>query len=170
MSNLKNPIGIINPQALQKKECFLFDINFEMIGDQFDKVFVTRSHIIFWCDNYNIFTKQRCHTQEEFPISALPWFIDTIEHEYWNIVGVKEPKPKTLCEITTIDGEEIGISAMAHCCAENLAGYSFWNKSRINHITELPPQSWQIPKYMLKEGVLDQLKQASTRLGLKDYS
>lgn len=61
---------------------------------------------------------------------------------------------------TLVDGEQIGINPMLHCCAENVFGYNIWNSSRNNHITQTPPQACNIPRYMLQdEGVIEQLQQ-----------
>lgn len=144
-----------------------------MFKDQDNRIFSTDTHIIFWCESYNIFSKRRERSQEEFPLLSLPWFIDTLENDFWNIHNIKKQKnkkTKNIAEQSFINSEEVGMNSVQHCCAENLFGYSFWNKNRACHITGRPPQDWYIPKYMLEEGILDQLKKASTKLGLKDYS
>jgi len=56
------------------------------------------------------------------------------------------------------DGETIGINAVMHCCAENMPGYAIKNRNRACHVTDTTPQEWEIPSYMLKEGLLDELK------------
>jgi hypothetical protein len=47
---------------------------------------------------------------------------------------------------------------MAHCCAENMPGFNIWNANRASYISQIPPQQWDIPRYMLLEqGLLAQL-------------
>jgi len=53
---------------------------------------------------------------------------------------------------------------VAHCCAENLPGFNIWNASRASYISEIPPQQWGIPRYMLLEqGLLAQLKELADK-------
>ena len=170
MVDIKKSLDIINFDNLQNDELFLLDIPYEMFENDIIKLFKKNNHLVFWCDFYDIFDKCRMQTQEEFPLMALPWFIDTIEEQYWNYKPNKVRKPGDISESITIDGETIGISPMIHCCAENLPGYSFWNKNRKSHLSGITPQDTHIPKYMLKEWLLDDLKRISTELGLKSYT
>ena len=141
-------------EDLPKNAKVLFDVDYPMFPDQSSKVILLEDYLIFWTEFTSIIKPEKKVTQEEYPISAIPWFVKTIEENYWGDGGDKT----TTSEQTVINGETIGISSMRHCCAENLPGYNFWNKSRKDHITNLKPQEWDIPKYMLKEGLLDQLK------------
>ena len=47
---------------------------------------------------------------------------------------------------------------MVHCCAENVPGLNIWNGNRKDYISESTPQEWDIPLYMLKDGLLAELK------------
>jgi len=169
MTDIKKPLGIIDPNKLQYDEEFLLDIPYEMFDDDVIKLFRKNNYLIFWCDYYCIFDKQRDQTQEEFPLTALPWFIDTIEEQFWNYKPKPTDKPGDVSNCIVINGETVGINPMRHCCAENLPGYSFWNKNRQGYITDMTPQEREIPKYMLKEWLLNDLKRISTKLGLKKY-
>ena len=91
----------------------------------------------------------KCHSQDEFPFASIPWFIDTIENKFWKHQAGPNAQPGEVNATTVIDDEKMGINLMRHCCAENLFGYSFWNASRKNYVTDLTPQDWQIPRYML---------------------
>lgn len=170
MKEIKKPLGIIDPNKLQYDEEFLLDIPYEMFEDKEIKLFKKNNHLVFLCDFYGIFSKERRQTQEEFPLKALPWFIDTIEEQFWNYKPNPTERPGDVSISIVIDGETIGINPMRHCCAENLPGYSFWNKNRLDHISNIAPQEREIPKYMLKNGLLDEFKRISTMLGLKKYS
>ena len=170
MKNIKQPLTIINANNLQEDERFLFDIIYDMSKDETNKLFTKGNYLIFWCDFKSLFSNKRKQTQEEFPLKALPWFIDTIEQQYWNYKPKATDKPGDVSELFELDGETIGINPVRHCCAENLPGYSFWNKNRKSHISDTTPQQRYIPKFMLEEGLLDEFKRISTDLGLKDYS
>ena len=167
---INKALGIIDPSKLDKNEKFLLDIPYEMFTDKKIKLFVKENYLVFWCEYYSVFSKRIARTQEEFPLMALPWFIDTIEHEYLDYKPRADDKPGDLSEGIIIDGESVGISPMHHCCAENLPGYSFWNKNRRNYISNSAPQKREIPKYMLKDGLLDEFKRISSDLGLKQYT
>lgn len=169
MTHIKKPLGIIDPSNLQDDETFLLEIPYDMFEDKSIKLFSKKNHLVFWCDFYCIFDKKRSQTQEEFPLAALPWFIDTIEERFWNYKPRSTEKPGDVSEDITVDGETIGINPMRHCCAENLPGYSFWNRNRESYISNTTPQNRHIPKYMLKDWLLEDLKCISSELGLKTY-
>lgn len=59
------------------------------------------------------------------------------------------------------DGETIGINAMVHCCAENLPGLNIWNGNRKSYISNMTPQKWDIPNYMLKDGLFRRVEKNS---------
>lgn len=169
MPIIKKQLGVIDLTILKEGEEFLLDINYEMFPDKEIKIFKKDKHLVFWCDYYGLFSKRRRQTQEEYPLMALPWFIDTIENDFWSAKPQSTDKPGEVSSTICIDNETIGINPMRHCCAENLSGYSFWNKSRYDYITNTAPQEREIPKYMLKDGLLDEFKRISTELGLKAY-
>ncbi|GAB1261893.1 hypothetical protein [Aurantivibrio plasticivorans] len=169
MTDFKKAIPILTPGNLDNDEQQLLELDYEMFPDQDVKLFIKGQHLIVWTSYYSKMKKIRRSTQEEYPLEALPWFIDTIENDFWNYNSDPAVQPGDVSENTIVDGEKIGINPMKHCCAENLFGYSLWNASRKDHVTGLPPQDWQIPKYMLEDGLLDELKTISTKLGLKSY-
>jgi len=140
-----------------------------MFPDDEIKIFRSGQHLVLWSNYFCVFTKQRRSTQQEFPISALPWFIDTIEDKFWNHQPDLNALLGDVSESTVIDGEKIGINPSRNCCGENVFGYTFWNASRKEHIGDLAPQEWDIPRFMLEDGLLDELKKISTNLGLKRY-
>ena len=141
MKNIKKPLGIIKPDNLHDDERFLLNINFEISErDKTCKLFSKNKHFVFWNEHYNIFDKCLAQTQEEFPLMALPWFIDTIEERYWNYKPDGKETPGDVSEHVVIDGETVGINPMRHCCAENLPGYSFWNKNRHGRSKSLQPK------------------------------
>ena len=135
----------------------LFEVDYPMFEDKKNKIIRFKNYLLFWTEYTSKFTGKKKISQSEFPIKSIWWFVETIENRYWGNQGDKT----TISEQNTFNGEQIGISSMIHCCSENLPGYNFWNKSRKSHISGVAPQSWHIPKYMLKEGLLDQLKSVS---------
>jgi len=52
---------------------------------------------------------------------------------------------------------------MVHCCAENLPGLNIWNGNRKSYISNMTPQKWDIPIYMLKDGLLEELKKIAAK-------
>ena len=169
MTNIKPPLCLIDPQNLNHDDLYLIDVPYEMFPEKTIKLYKSKNYFIVWEDVFNKFKKTRVQYQNEFPLTSLTWFIDTIENKFWNHKPEAKALPGEVNEVNIIRDEKIGINPMRHCCAENLFGYSFWNASRKDYITELPPQSWEIPKYMLENGLMDQLKKISTDLGLKTY-
>lgn len=167
MTDIKVPLGIIDPNNLKKDERFLLDITYEMFPDKEVKLFLKEECLVFWCDYYCIFEKARAQTQEEFPLESLPWFVRVIEERFWRYKVRSTDRPGDVSESVIINGETIGINPVRHCCAENLPGYSFWNKSRKSYISNVTPQQRSIPKYMLENGLLDDLKRITLKLGMK---
>ena len=170
MINTKLALGLIKPDNLKSDEQFLLDIKYDMFSDNIVKLFKKNQYIIVWENSYSPINKNRTSTQKEFPIETLSWFIDTIENKFWNNKPDLKAVPGEVSEVTVINGEKIGINPMRHCCAENIFGYSFWNASRKSYISKRAHHDWQVPRYMLEQGLLDQLKKIATDLGLKDYS
>ncbi|GAB1268984.1 hypothetical protein NBRC116493_22370 [Aurantivibrio infirmus] len=164
------PLDMIDPNLIRSVEEFLMDLHYPMFVDNKFKIFKSGNHLVIWSSFFSVFKKKQRSTQQEFPLTALPWFIDTIEDKFWNHKPDPNALPGDVSESTVIDGEKVGINPSRNCCAENIFGYTFWNASRVDHIGGLPPQEWAIPKFMLEEGLLDELKKISTNLGLKDYS
>ena len=166
---IKPALNLIDPENLRIGELFLLNIHYEMFPDY--KVFLYKKYdfIVVLTNFKSTFLKKRVSTQEEFPLAALPWFIDTLENEFWNAKPDPNAVPGRVSSYTWIEGEKVGINPMRHCCAENLPGYVFWNASRNCYLSKTPPQEWEIPRYMLEQGLLDELKKISTQLGLKTY-
>lgn len=169
MNSINQPLGLINPGNLQSNEKFIIDIFYEMFPDEKTKIFFKGNYFIIWNEFTDPFDKKEYIYQCEYPANSTPWFIDTIENKFWNHKPSPSSLPGDVSESTVIDGEKIGINPMRHCCAENLFGYSFWNASRQSYISKRAHHDWQIPRYMLEQGLLDQLKKISTDLGLKKY-
>ncbi len=168
--DLKEPLGVIVPNNLKSDELFLNNVTYNMFPDKETKIFKKNDYLVIWRSYFSKIDKVRKRKQAEFPLEALPWFIDTIENKFWGHKPDPNAQPGEVNEVTVINGEKIGINPMRHCCAENMFGYSFWNVSRKPYIGRIPPQEWQIPRQMLEDGLMDKLKQISTDLGLKDYS
>ncbi len=169
MSITEKPLGLIDPNSLKEDEKLLTNLHYEMFPDKEVKMFKKADYLVVWTSFTSLLTNNKRHNQQEFPLKALPWFIDTIESKFWNYKPDLSSLPGEVNEATVIGGETIGLNPMRHCCAENLSGYSFWNKSRAPYVGRNPPQVWQIPRYMLEQGLMDALKRISTKLGLKDY-
>ncbi len=165
-----NNLGMIDPDKIKPGEIFLLDLNYKMWPDDTCKLFKKDNHLVVWKEFFNPFDKVKSISQKEFPLASLPWFIDTIEDKFWRHKPDLNMQPGDVSEKATIDDEEIGINPSRNCCAENLFGYSFWNASRKSYLSKTGIHDWQIPRYMLEEGLLDELKKISTNLGLKDYS
>lgn len=162
-------LGIVDPDFLKTDEVYLQDVSYEMFKDKTTKLFKKNKYLVFWTEYYCIFDRKLEITQEVFPIASLPWFIDTIENKYWAPSSLGSRRVGDLSETGIINGEEIGISYVQHCCAENLPGYVFWNKSRVSHISQVAPQVRDIPKFLLEQSLLNDFKRISTELNIKKY-
>ncbi|WP_432455739.1 MULTISPECIES: hypothetical protein [unclassified Agarivorans] len=150
-------IPILDPLYLPKNSRVLFEIDYPMFENETHKLIQYEDYIVFWSKYKSLFTKENKISQIEFPFESIAWFTKTIENNYWGNEGDKSSNS----ENRMFSGESIGISSMMHCCSENLPGYNFWNKSRVDHVSNRSPQSWLIPRYMLKEGLLEKLKRIS---------
>ncbi|WP_406608897.1 hypothetical protein [Agarivorans sp. JK6] len=147
-------IPILDPLDLPLSSRVLFELDYPMFENEKHKLIQFEDYIVYWSKYKSLFTKEDKISQSEFPLESIAWFTRTIESNYWGNKGDQS----TNSESRMFSGESIGISSMMHCCSENLSGYNFWNKSRVDHVSNRPPQSWLIPRYMLKEGLLEKLK------------
>lgn len=153
-------INLICCSQLKGDERELFKVNYPMFPDKRNAIFVKGSHLVYHSVFWDIFDKQWCINQSEYPLSSLGWIIDTLVNEMWAPSSPIDLTAESLSFKDIFEGEEIGISPMLHCCAENLFGYNIWNASRRSHLSDSPPQNWHIPRYMLQdEGVIEKLKQ-----------
>ena len=166
---IKAPLGLIDSNSTESNEEFFLNIPYEMFPDDIIGIYRKGKHLVVWANFKSLFSDNRKCDQQEFPLAALPWFIDTLENEFWNAKPDPNAVPGRVSSYTWIEGEKVGINPMRHCCAENLPGYVFWNASRNCYLSKTPPQEWEIPRYMLEQGLLDELKKISTQLGLKTY-
>lgn len=153
MIDSKMQLGLIDPNSLKHDEKFLIDIKYEMFPDDEYKIFIKGNYLIIFTSFIYPATMNRHFDQTEFPLAALPWFVDSIENKFW---GEKTSNTKPN-ETAIFNNEKVGVNTMKHCCAENLFGYSFWNASRKSYLSR-GHQEWQTPKIMLKEFLLDELK------------
>lgn len=100
----------------------------------------------------------------EFPKAGLPWFIDSLENEFFktsNEGGL--PKGQFTLE-SEIDGEKLVIARMM-----GSPGYSLRNYSRHGHTlaSRSGPQRMDLSDYMLfEEGLYDQLKALADKVRL----
>ncbi len=161
--NRKEPLGVIDPENLLSDEKLLFPIHYEMFPDEKTFLILKQNLLIISTKYFDKIDKVWSQTQEEFPLSSLPWIIDRIENGFW-----KKPSEGGLSDFersvsAEFEGEKVGINVMMHCCAENVPGYRVWNSSRSNYIDTRSTQSWQIPRYMLKDGLLDDLKKIANQ-------
>ena len=156
---IAQPLGLIDPDHLLAGEQFLFAIYYEMFPEKKIGMYKKNQYVVLHTSFWNKLDKCWDMTQKEFPLAALPWIVDRFENGFFkpeNQGGVSDFERSLRKEF---DGELIGINSMAHCCAENLPGFNIWNANRASYISEIPPQQWDIPRYMLLEqGLLAQLK------------
>lgn len=152
-------LGLIDPDNLKTDERFLIEIQYEIFPDDQVRLFKKRDYLVVHTILFNKIRKIWASTQEEFPLEALPWIVDRFENGFFKPQdqgGVSDFERSLRREF---NGELIGINAMAHCCAENMPGFNIWNANRASYISHIPPQQWDIPRYMLLEqGLLAQLK------------
>jgi hypothetical protein len=154
------PLGLINPDNLAVSEKYLFPVVYEMFPQKKTNLYIKDgyliTHTIFWSK----FDKCWKADQDEFPLESLPWIVDRFENGFFKPQdqgGVSDFERSLRKEF---NGELIGINSMAHCCAENMPGFNIWNANRASYISEIPPQQWDIPRYMLLEqGLLAKLKE-----------
>lgn len=152
------PLGLIEHHNLKSNEELLLTIDYEMFPDETTIIFKKEAYLVISTDYYSKMDKKRIFVQEEFPLIALSWIVDSIENGF---LKKKEEGGFSNCERSTtaeFNGEKIGINAMVHCCAENVPGLNIWNGNRKDYIANMTPQQWDIPLYMLKDGLLKELK------------
>ncbi len=156
---LSPKINILDPQHLINNEKLLLTIDYKMFDPKVSiHIFQQGQFLCFWSEVFNIFSNQMQRTQTEFPIGFLSWFVKTIEEKFWSD-GPNALPPDSTSYTEEISGEVISINAARHCCAENMFGYIVRNNSRVSHLVDLPPQSWEIPRIMLREEkLLEELK------------
>lgn len=157
--NIHKSLGIIDSEDLKEDEKYLFTLNYEMFPDETVKVFKKNNHLviqfIFWRKIKKIWGTD----QNELPLASLPWIVDRFKNGFLKpqSQGGSSNFERSLQQ--TFDDELIGINSMAHCCAENLPGFNIWNANRKTYISDIPPQQWDIPRYMLlDQGLLAQLE------------
>ncbi|WP_223144919.1 hypothetical protein [Teredinibacter waterburyi] len=158
------PLGIIDENCLAHNELVLMPLDYEMFPTHDVNIFVKGVHFVINTHYWSKLKSKWRVTQEEFPLESLSWIIDSFENKFWKKpeegglpVGVLHVKAK-------IADENIRINASRNCCAENLFGYTVRNFSRANYISNIAPQEWDVPRYMLLEqGLLEQLKQINKR-------
>ncbi|GAA75582.1 hypothetical protein PMAN_b0253 [Pseudoalteromonas marina] len=152
------PLGLIDHNNLKDNEGKLLTINYEMFPDENTMLFKKEAYLIVSTDYYSKIKKVRRFTQSELPLRSLPWIVDQIENGFFKRKdegGFSNFKRSTTAEF---EGETIGVNAMMHCCAENVPGLNIWNSNRKDYIASITPQEWDIPLYMLKDGLLAELK------------
>lgn len=161
---IAQPLGLIEPNNLGADEVFLLDIRYEMFPDKKVRIYKKNRYLVIHTVFWNKLDKKWDMTQREFPLSILPWIVDRFENGFFKPQdqgGVSDFERSLRKEF---DGELIGINSMAHCCAENLPGFNIWNANRASYISGIPPQQWDIPRYMLLEqGLLAQLKELADK-------
>jgi hypothetical protein len=160
---IKSPLGLIDHKNLQSDEVVLLALNYEMFQDERNLLIKKGGYLIVSSNFYSKMKKIRRYTQSEYPLTALPWIIDKIENGFFKKKsegGVSNFERSISAEF---DGETIGINAMIHCCAENLPGLNIWNGNRKSYISNIAPQRWDIPNYMLKGGLLEEMKKIAAK-------
>lgn len=160
--NIFNPLGLINVNNLEEDEKFICSVHYEMFPEERVGVYVKGRYFVIHFVSWNPFKKKWGNDQKEFPLASLPWIVDRFENGFFkaqNQGGVSDVERSFRKEF---EGELIGLNVMIHCCAENLPGFNIWNGNRKSYISDVTPQQWDIPRYMLLEqGLLAQLKSFS---------
>ncbi|WP_256870970.1 hypothetical protein [Shewanella sp. Scap07] len=155
---IHSPLGLIDQYDLKDDELVLLTVNYEMYPGENNVLIKKGDYLVLSSDFYSKQDNRRRFTQSEFPLIALPWIIDRIENGFLKKPsegGFSNFERSTTAEF---DGQTIGINAMVHCCAENVPGLNIWNGNRKSYLANMTPQEWDIPLYMLKDGLLDELK------------
>ncbi|MET1257553.1 hypothetical protein [Aliikangiella maris] len=134
-----------------------------MFPDEVSLLIKKGKYLVLSTDFYSKLDKCRMYSQSEFPLKSLPWIIDRIENGFW-----KKPAEGGLSDFersvsSEFEGEVIGINVKMHCCAENLNGFNIWNTSRTSYLNKMSNQGWDVPVYMLKDGLLDELKKIAAK-------
>lgn len=153
------PLGLIDPENLKTDERLLLEIFYEMFPEQKIRIYKKKNYLVIHTIYWNKLKKCWGMDQEEFPLMSLPWIVDRFENGFFTEPGEGGVTDFERSLRQDFDGELIGINSMAHCCVENLLGFNIWNANRASYISDIPPQQWDIPRYMLLEqGLLKQLK------------
>lgn len=164
MNNKIQPhLGLVDHNNLKTGEEILSTINYEMFPDEKNFLIKKENYLVISTEFYSKMKKKKRLTQSEYPLTALPWIINQIENGFFKKKdegGFSAFERSTTAEF---DGETIGINAMVHCCAENLPGLNIWNGNRKSYISDKTPQRWDIPNYMLKDGLLEELKKIADK-------
>lgn len=164
MNNKIQPhLGLVDHNNLKTGEEILSTINYEMFPDENNFLIKKENYLVISTEFYSKMKKKRRLTQSEYPLTALPWIINQIENVFFK---KKDEGGFSVFERSTtaeFDGETIGINAMVHCCAENIPGLNIWNGNRKSYISDKTPQRWDIPNYMLKDGLLEELKKIADK-------
>jgi hypothetical protein len=156
-------LQLIETEKLKEDEELLFSINYEMYPKKEVNIFKKKKHLAVHRKSWNPLKKAWASDQMEIPLIALPWIIDCFEngflksHQDGGLSDFERSQQKEF------NGELIGINAMMHCCAENLPGFNIWNGSRKSYIAISAEQQWDIPRYILIDGLLNQLKSISQK-------
>lgn len=156
-------MGLVDHNNLKTGEEILSTINYEMFPDEKNFLIKKENYLVISTEFYSKMKKKKRLTQSEYPLTALPWIINQIENGFFKKKdegGFSAFERSTTAEF---DGETIGINAMVHCCAENLPGLNIWNGNRKSYISDKTPQRWDIPNYMLKDGLLEELKKIADK-------
>jgi len=156
-------LGLVDHNNLKTDEEILSTINYEMFPDEKNFLIKKENHLVISTEFYSKMKKKRRLTQSEYPLTALSWIINQIENGFFKKKdegGFSAFERSTIAEF---DGETIGINAMVHCCAENIPGLNIWNGNRKSYISDMAPQRWDIPNYMLKDGLLEELKKIADK-------
>ncbi|MEW4368104.1 hypothetical protein [Aliikangiella maris] len=160
---MKRQLGLIDQANLESNEKILLKLNYPMFPDEVSLLIKKGKYLVLSTDFYSKLDKCRMYSQSEFPLKSLHWIIDRIENGFW-----KKPTDGGLSDFersvsNEFEGEKVGVNVMMHCCAENMHGFNIWNSSRKDYIADIPPHEWNIPDYMLKDGLLDELKKIAAK-------
>lgn len=156
---IAEPLGLINPGNLGANEKLLLSISYEMFPDKKVGLYKKDNYLIVHTTYWSKLKKIWRFDQDEFPTESLPWIVDRFENGFLKSQNQGGLSNFERSQMKEFNGELIGINAMVHCCAENLPGFNIWNANRANYISQIPPQQWDIPSYMLQEqDLLSQLK------------
>lgn len=105
-------------------------------------------------------------TDLEFPINGLPWFIETLEQQFFKTEAEGGlPKGKFAYE-EIIDDEKLCVSRMF-----GEPGYGFRNYSRQDHVIksyESPQQADFSDELLFKKGLFDEFKKIASKIEAGD--
>ncbi|UTA46846.1 hypothetical protein L1F30_11810 [Simiduia sp. 21SJ11W-1] len=149
---------IIDPLSLDDGVKYVQEIKYRVFPGDKICLYKTKTHYIFWTSYMDIFTKKRECAQEEFPLNSLGWLIGQLELGAQNKPLKVAAEPGDVSVDDIFSGESLVLSPSRHCCEENNPGYTLRNYSRLDHITDIAPQSFQIPREAIADQVLPALK------------